>query len=93
MLPIEIKGEWHPKLWTAVQTQLIQQYTGPKETQGYGAYVVLWVGGAEQPAARDGGKRAVTPNELESRLHKNMPQESQKRIAVKVIDITWRDID
>jgi len=89
VLPIEIKGEWHPKLWTSVQTQLNQQYTGTKETQGYGAYVVLWVGGAEQPAARDGGKRAVTPNELESRLHKNMPQESQKRIAVKVIDITW----
>ena len=89
VLPIEIKGEWHPKLWTAVQAQLIPQYTGAKETQGYGVYLVLWVGGLEQPAARDGWKKAVTPNELELRLHKNIPQESQKRITVKVIDVTW----
>jgi hypothetical protein len=88
VLPIEIKGEWHPKLWTSVQTQLIPQYTGPKETQAYGVYLVLWVGGLEQPAARDGWKKAVTPNELELRLHKNIPQESQKRITVKVIDVT-----
>ncbi len=89
VLPIEIKGEWHPELWTAVQSQLIPRYTRTKETEGFGIYLVLWVSGAEQPAARDGGKRPRTPAELESRLHNVLPKEDQKRIAVRVIDISW----
>ena len=87
-VPIEIKGEWHPELWTAIQTQLIPQYTKQKETEGFGIYLVLWVGGAEQPAARDGGKKPATSAELESRLHGLLPKEDQKRIAVRVINIT-----
>jgi hypothetical protein len=86
-VPIEIKGEWHPDLWTAVQNQLIPQYTKQKETEGFGIYLVLWVGGTEQPAVRDGGKKPATSSELESRLHNNLPKDIQKKIAVRVIDV------
>lgn len=88
VLPIEIKGEWHRELWTAIQTQLIPRYTKPKETDGYGVYLVFWVGGSKQPTVEDGGKKPSTPDELELRLHNNLPEEFQKRIAVKVIDVT-----
>ena len=69
-VPIEIKSEWHSELWTAVQSQLIPQYTKQKETEGFGIYLVLCVGGTEQSPARDGGKRPLTSTELELRLHR-----------------------
>ncbi|MEY4316680.1 MAG: hypothetical protein RI902_488 [Pseudomonadota bacterium] len=87
-VPIEIKGEWHSELWTAVQSQLIPQYTKQKETEGFGIYLVLWVGGTEQSPARDGGKRPLTSTELELRLHRYLPKDIQQQIAVKVIDVT-----
>ncbi len=87
-IPIEIKGEWHSELWTAVQNQLIPQYTKQNETKGFGIYLVLWVGGTEQPAARDGGKKPATSSELETRLHKALPKAIQMQIAVRVIDVS-----
>ena len=87
-VPIEIKGEWHSELWTAVQSQLISQYTKQKETEGFGIYLVLWVGGTEQSPARDGGKRPLTSTDLELRLHRYLPKDIQQQITVKVIDVT-----
>lgn len=87
-VPIEIKGEWHSELWTAVQGQLIPQYTTQKETEGFGIYLVLWVGGSEQPPARDSGKRPLTSTELKSRLHSHLPKDIQPQIAVRVVDVT-----
>jgi hypothetical protein len=87
-VPIEIKGEWHSELWTAVQNQLIPQYTKQNETKGFGVYLVLWVGGSKQPAVRDGGKKPATSSELETRLHKALPKSIQMQIAVRVIDVS-----
>jgi len=88
-LPIEIKGEWHSELWSSAQAQLIPLYTTPKETRGYGVYLVLWVGGIEQTLARDDGKKATTPNELELRLDQHITKDCQNSISVKVLDISW----
>jgi hypothetical protein len=88
VIPIELKGEWNSELWTSIQCQLIPKYTRPKETEGFGVYLVVWIGGSEQPAARDGGKRPVTRLELESRLHNSLSKYDQNRIAVRVIDVT-----
>ena len=87
IVPIEIKGEWHPALWTAVQSQLIPQYTRQKETDGFGVYLVIWIGGSEQPTARDGGKKPVVSSELQSRLKKHLPDEAQKYISVIVLNV------
>jgi hypothetical protein len=87
VIPIEIKGEWHRELWTAMQTQ-ISQYTKPKETDGFAIYLVLWVGGKEQPSPRDGGNKPQTASKLESRLSSYLPKADQQRIAVRVIDIS-----
>lgn len=42
-LPIEIKGQWHPKLWTAASDQL-KNYTEDYHTNGFGLYIILWFG-------------------------------------------------
>ena len=88
IVPIEIKGEWHPELWTAVQKQLIPQYTSQKESNGIGIYLVIWIGGSEQPTARDQGRRPTSPLDLESRLHNHLPKTDQHRIAVRVLNVT-----
>ena len=88
IVPIEIKGEWHPELWTAVQSQLIPQYTRQEETDGFGVYLVIWIGGSEQPTARDKGRRPTSPSDLESRLHNHLPKVDQQRIAVRVLNVT-----
>ncbi len=91
VIPIELKGEWHTELWTAIQSQLVPQYTRQRETDGFGIYLVLWVGGTEQPVARDGGKRPSKSNELQSRLRSSLPKDIQDQIAVRVIDITGKN--
>jgi hypothetical protein len=88
IVPIEIKGEWHPELWRAVQSQLIPQYTKQEETDGFGIYLVIWIGGAEQPTARDNGRRPTSPLDLESRLNNHLPKTDQQRIAVRVLNVT-----
>lgn len=42
-LPMEIKGQWHPKIWTAGCDQL-SFYTEEYRANGYGIYLVLWFG-------------------------------------------------
>jgi hypothetical protein len=88
IVPIEIKGEWHPELWRAVQSQLIPYYTKQEETDGFGVYLVIWIGGSEQPTARDKGRRPTSPLDLESRLHNHLPKTDQQRIAVRVLNVT-----
>ena len=88
IVPIEIKGEWHPELWRAVQSQLIPRYTKQEETDGFGVYLVIWIGGSEQPTARDKGRRPTSPFDLESRLHNHLPKTDQQRIAVRVLNVT-----
>lgn len=87
-IPIEIKGEWHSELWKAVQSQLIPQYTRQEEANGFGVYLVIWIGGSEQPTARDNGRRPTSPSDLESRLHNHIPKADQQRIAVRVLNVT-----
>jgi hypothetical protein len=88
IIPIEIKGEWHPALWKAPQNQLIPQYTKQVETDGFGIYLVIWIGGSEQPTARDKGRKPTSPLDLEARLHKHLPKIDQQRIAVRVLNVT-----
>ena len=89
VLPIEIKGEWHAKLWSAIQAQRVAQYTSPPQTNGHGVYLVLWVGGKEQPAAKDEGRKPQTADELASRLQNFVASEVRELIAVRVLDISW----
>lgn len=88
-LPIEIKGEWNPTLWTAINDQLVTQYVNAKNAAGHGVYLVLWFGGEFQATPRDGGKKPKTPAELELRLNEIVPTQLRNHIHVRVVDVSW----
>ncbi|MCX8519388.1 MAG: hypothetical protein ORN21_04535, partial [Methylophilaceae bacterium] len=83
-LPIEIKGAWHPKLWTSINDQLIKQYL---PASGYGIYLVLWVGGDKQTPGPEG--RASSAEKLQGRLTATISQPYRNKVAVWVLDVSW----
>ena len=88
-LPIEIKGEWHSELWTAMGEQLLARYTLDKNSGGFGIYLILWFGGSLQPTPKDKGKYPTSAGELEERLRVMIPAQAQKQIYVRVFDVSW----
>ena len=89
-IPVEIKKNTHPDLWTAIPDQLIAKYTTDPATDGYGIYLVLWFGMDEggyplHPTDRD---RPSTPDELEYRLNESISHEERRTISVVVLDVT-----
>ncbi len=86
-LPVEIKKDKNPDLWSALRTQLIEQYTRDTETGGYGIYLVLWFGRGEMPPPPT-GTRPSTPGELQKRLEESLTAEEALRVSVIVVDVT-----
>ena len=89
-VPVEIKKNTHPDLWTAIDDQLTAKYTTDPATGGYGIYLVLWLGAdapgyPRHPTDRD---RPSTPNELEHRLYESMSHEQRRTISAVVLDVT-----
>lgn len=89
-IPIEIKQEYHRDLWKAIPEQLIAKYTRDPACDGFGIYLVFWFGGTSQQAARDGGTKPKTPQELQQRLALTIPEEHRHKIAVLVVDCSWK---
>lgn len=88
-LPVEVKCDWNKGLWSGLRDQLIEQYASQPAAEGYGIYLVLWFGDIQsQQAARDGGRKPQTPEELERRLTATLSVTEQKRIFVRVIDVS-----
>lgn len=54
IVPIEVKCDWNPKLWTAWRDQLQAQYACDPRAEGFGIYLVIWFG------EQRGKKRRVT---------------------------------
>ena len=76
----------HPKLWSAIRTQLIAQYTIDPATGGYGIYLVLWFGQGKCQPGPDG--RPTSAAELEERLRQMLSPNEVRKISVCVIDVT-----
>jgi len=85
-LPIEIKRETHPDLWTAIPNQLIKKYGRDPASDGYGIYLIFWFSGDIKAAPSDGGGKPKSPQELQARLAQTVPEEWRRKIAVLVID-------
>jgi hypothetical protein len=87
-VPIEIKRNSHPDLWSALRQQLIAHYVRDPAAGGYGIYLVFWFGGTGMPTAADGGKPPRDAPELAERLTATLDIEQQRRIAILVMDCT-----
>ena len=86
-VPVEIKKNKHPDLWSAIRRQLIGQYTSDLETSGYGIYLVLWFGEAGMRAPPT-GTPPKTPGQLQSRLRETLTAEERRKIDILVVDVS-----
>lgn len=89
VLPIEIKRDSNPELWTGLRKQLIGQYANAPKSNGNGIYLVLWFGGHGMPRTIDGGKKPTCADELRSRLEGQLSPEERQRIYIRVLDVSW----
>jgi hypothetical protein len=90
-LPVEIKGQWHPEVWTAPTEQLAARYTRDWHAEGRGAYIVLWFGDVPAknlPVHPDGLARPNTPDELRAMLVDRLPESLRDVIDIFVIDVS-----
>lgn len=84
-VPIEIKRDRHPDLWSAIDKQLIARYVRDPGTDGHGIYLVFWFGGDRMPPPPD-GRKPRSAKELEDRLRALLVSDEKYRIQVCVID-------
>lgn len=86
-VPVEIKKSNHPELWTAIRTQLMTKYMRDPKADGYGIYLVLWLG--EELCTKDGTGDAVTSaEEVRSRLLAGLTSAERRKLAVCVFDVS-----
>lgn len=86
-LPVEIKRDKNPDLWSALRTQLIGQYTRDIETGGYGIYLVFWFGQGEMPPPPR-GTRPTTAGDMRKRLEESLTVEEARKVSVIVVDVS-----
>ena len=89
-LPVEIKGQWHRKVWNAASEQLDAYYAREWRAKGRGVYIVFWFGdarGKQLPAHPDSLQRPETPEELRSMLVERLPEERRAQIDVFVLNV------
>lgn len=59
-LPVEIKGQWHPDVWTSALDQL-EGYSKEYRADGFGIYLVVWFGVLEVAKTKNPTKYATQP--------------------------------
>lgn len=90
-LPIEIKRDYHDKLWVACENQLRQLYTRDPGAKGHGLYVVFWFGenrAGSIPAHPKGIDRPRTAQELSAQLNEVIPETQRHSIKAVVLDVS-----
>lgn len=86
-IPVEVKKNGHRDLWSAMQNQLIRQYTTDPATDGYGIYLVFWFS-RDQTQPPPSGPLSVGPQELQEKLEATLAEDQARKISVCVIDVS-----
>jgi hypothetical protein len=87
-LPIEIKGDYHDKIWDAAENQLKKQYSRDPASEGNGIYLVFWFDGKRITKPPKGFKKPTNAGELKRALKSTVPEASAGLIDVIVIDVS-----
>lgn len=88
-VPVEIKRSCHRDLWTAMQEQLIADYTRSPGAAGHGIYLVFWFGDVE--GCRPTSYSHWTPKEAEDvrrKLKELLPERESGLISICVVDVS-----
>ena len=86
-VPVEIKKDRHPDLWSAIRTQLVSRYTRDPGAEGYGIYLVFWFGEGKCPSP-ESGTVPKHPAELEKRPRATLSSDEANLISICVIDVS-----
>ena len=86
-VPVEVKKNSHRDLWSALQNQLIKQYTSAPATGGYGIYLVFWFG-KKHTQPPPSGTRPDSPQKLQKQLKATLSEDESRKISVCVIDVS-----
>lgn len=87
LLVAEVKGQWHPELYTAAKAQLHERYSIHQDAEEQGIYIVLWFGGSEVVAGRKNAD-IKSANEMKLSVEASMPQQLKGLVDVFVLDVS-----
>ncbi len=89
-LPIEVKGQWHPELWTGADNQLNKLYAQDWRAEGRGIYLVLWFGlRTDNKKLKSRGREKLNPttaDQLKEMLIESSQAAKTGKIEIIVID-------
>ncbi|MCY0966643.1 hypothetical protein [Parathalassolituus penaei] len=86
LLVIEVKGQWHPELYTAAKTQLKDRYSIHPDAANQGIYLVLWFG--THLEVNDRKHKITSADELKTSIEATLPNELRGAIDVFVLDVS-----
>lgn len=88
-LPIEVKGQWHDDLWTAMNDQLGDLYLKEYQSQGQGIYLIFYFGEnvTKKPKGNSNYKPQNAP-ELQVTLTACIKEKYKEGIDVFVMDLS-----
>ena len=86
-VPIEIKKNMHPDLWSALRDQLIKKYTRDPGADGFGIYLVFWFS-PELTTPPPAGEKPATQEKLRCRLEEDLTATEARKVFVRVIDVS-----
>lgn len=93
-LPMEVKGQWHPDVWDAVNSQLASQYLIDWRSEGRGIYCVLWFGDVPSATGRrlkpppSGVASPLSPEQMREAIIALIPEARRPFIDVFVLDLS-----
>lgn len=89
-IPIEIKTNSHRHVWSALQNQLVKQYTRDPATEGYGIYLIFWFGkhGKKETPPPPFGTRPANAEDMKEKLEATLSPDQARKISVCVIDVS-----
>ncbi len=87
LLVTEVKGQWHPKLFSAASNQLSDLYAIHPDAERQGIYLVIWYGPGETVAGRN-SHSIKSAAELESEIESNLAPDLFGLIDVFVLDVS-----
>lgn len=86
-VPVEIKKSSNPELWTAIEEQLVGEYARHPGADGYGIYLVFWLGKEQECRLPPSGVRPENRMELQRQLQGTLTREQSRKISICVVDI------
>lgn len=92
---VELKRDYHAKVWTAIQNQLDRFYTRDPDAQGFGIYGIFWYGvkrGGSIPKPPAPLTMPRSAKEMEQQLQSLIPAEKRIKLRAVVIDVSGSEL-